>query len=73
MPSFSIDGLHKRLGRDDTSVTHAFAEVFPRRLFKSFRGNPTIDDIIELLNWLPEGDARWSDLMWLAPQREEGR
>lgn len=34
--------------------------------------HPTIDDVIELLDWLPRGDARWSELLWLAPPREEG-
>ena len=33
---------------------------------------PTNDDVIALLDWLPEGDARWSELLWLAPRREEG-
>jgi hypothetical protein len=28
-------------------------------------------DVIELLNWLPEGD-RWSELIWFAPRRKEG-
>ena len=34
--------------------------------------HPTIDDVIFLLNWLPEADARWSELIWWAPVGEAG-
>lgn len=34
--------------------------------------HPTTDDLISLLEWLPEADARWCELIWLAPTREEG-
>ncbi len=33
---------------------------------------PTTEDVVFLLNWLPEADARWSELIWFAPRREEG-
>lgn len=35
--------------------------------------SPTPDDVVLLLNWLPEGDPRWRELIWLAPRREEGQ
>ncbi len=34
--------------------------------------HPSVDDIVYLLNWLPIGDTRWSELIWLAPARDEG-
>ena len=33
---------------------------------------PTDDDVIDLLGYLPEGDARWAEAIWLAPPREQG-
>jgi hypothetical protein len=43
------------------------------RLYEVAAGlRPTIDDVISLLDWLPEADARWSELIWLAPPRDEG-
>ncbi|MBT9373123.1 hypothetical protein [Rhizobium sp. CSW-27] len=34
--------------------------------------HPTTEEVIYLLDWLPEGDQRWTDLIWLAPTGEEG-
>lgn len=34
---------------------------------------PTPEDVIALLNWLPEADPRWQELIWLAPRRAEGQ
>lgn len=49
----------------------------PRSLLWRFREVargllPTIDDVVELLGWLPAGDARWSELIWLVPSSGEG-
>lgn len=33
---------------------------------------PTPEDVIALLDWLPEADQRWQELIWLAPRRAEG-
>ena len=34
---------------------------------------PSTDDVVALLNALPEGDERWRELIWLAPCRAEGQ
>lgn len=33
---------------------------------------PTPEDVIALLNWLPEADPRWQEIIWFAPRRAEG-
>lgn len=49
----------------------------PRMLFLRLRdiapgALPTLDDVVALLDWLPEADARWRELIWFAQRREEG-
>jgi hypothetical protein len=34
---------------------------------------PTAEDVIALLDWLPEADPRWQEVIWLAPRRAEGQ
>lgn len=44
-----------------------------RRFYELSEGLlPSEDDLVALLNWLPEADARWRELFWFAPQREGG-
>lgn len=33
---------------------------------------PTTEDVVHLLDWLSEGDQRWSEVMWLAPTGSKG-
>lgn len=33
---------------------------------------PTPEDVVALLNWLPEADPRWQEIIWFAPRRAEG-
>lgn len=34
---------------------------------------PTPEDVIVLLDWLPEADPRWQEVIWFAPRRAEGQ
>jgi len=34
--------------------------------------SPTTEDVVALLNWLPDADPRWRELIWFAPVSEEG-
>lgn len=34
---------------------------------------PTPEDVIALLEWLPEADPRWREVIWCAPRRAEGQ
>lgn len=34
---------------------------------------PTSEDVIALLDWLPEADPRWQEVIWLSPRRAEGQ
>lgn len=34
---------------------------------------PSLDDVIALLEWLPEADPRWQEVIWFAPWRAEGQ
>ena len=43
------------------------------RLHELARGlHPTPEDVVALLDWLPETDSRWREVIWFAPPREEG-
>lgn len=35
--------------------------------------SPTPEDVIALLDWLPEADPRWREVIWFAPRRAEGQ
>ncbi|WP_156309777.1 NACHT domain-containing NTPase [Novosphingobium sp. AAP93] len=34
---------------------------------------PTLDDVVALLEWLPDADPRWQEVIWFAPRRAEGQ
>lgn len=58
-------------------VVDAYAET-PRRIGYRLREVapgllPTPEDVIALLDWLPEADPRWRELIWFAPRRAEGQ
>ena len=49
----------------------------PRMMYLRLRDvapgiTPSTDDVVALLDWLPAGDPRWRELIWLAERREAG-
>lgn len=34
---------------------------------------PTLEDVVALLEWLPEADPLWQEVIWFAPPRAEGQ
>lgn len=34
---------------------------------------PSLEDVIALLEWLPDADPRWQEVIWFAPRRAEGQ
>ncbi|HET9511386.1 MAG TPA: hypothetical protein VFO80_09570, partial [Sphingomonas sp.] len=68
------DGVRRTLQRKVLENCIGNPREFPFVLREVAQGLwPTSDDIIALLEWLPEADPRWKELIWLAPRRAEGR
>jgi hypothetical protein len=52
--------------KESRSIRWRLQEVAPGLL-------PTLYDVVALLEWLPEADQRWQEVIWFAPRRTEGQ